>query len=141
MSGPPYSYADATFSLTVTGDGRSDKYTYRPVSPQSFVAWAPPGALNASSLAARSRISAVAGDNTIVVGASLADLAPWTASYVIVIPPANSKVWKIMKGNTDDIGIVLVPWLPNIIALPSDPSGLVLIYNLALAEDLDLIVI
>lgn len=139
MSGPPFNYADLTVSLRLRGDGRDDNFICRPVSQQSFVAWAPPGALNPSSMMFRQRLSQSAGNKTIVPAGALATYAPWTATYVAVVPPVNSIISKTMKGVNGDVGVPLIPWLPNIIALPSPiPAGWQLIYSMGGAEDLDL---
>lgn len=132
-------YADATFKITVRGGGQDVSYVYRPVSPQSFVAWAPPGALTTNSTMARISRKVTAGNAVIINDTTINALAPLVASYVAIVPPSASRVTKTMKGVGGDTGVSLIPYLPNIIALPNPlPSGWQLMYTMGSAEDLDI---
>lgn len=127
MSGPPWNFADFTARLTIRGDGRDDVLVIRPVTPQSFVAWSPPGALNQNSMMLRQRVI-LSGAQTLLtvstnpaIGAIVLDAyAPWVPTYCAVVPPSGSTLPKNFKGFTGgDTGIKLIPNLPLILALPT----------------------
>lgn len=140
MSGALFSYSDVTFRLEFTGEGRGDKYIFRPVSQQSFVAWAPPGALNQNAPVFRQHVFfGGPGNRTILSGATVAALSPWVPTYVAVVPPSNSAVTKFLKGANGDTGVKLINGLPLILALPNPvPPSWALVYNMGASEDLDI---
>ena len=137
--GAPWNFADATFSLKTTGDGQGIRYVYRPIAQQSFVAWSPPGALTTQSVLYHNLQPNSSGTHAMMTAATLSSLTPWNASYLVIVPPVTSSIAKTMLGNNSDVGIALIPWLPNVIALPNPvPVGWQVLYNFASAEDTDI---
>jgi hypothetical protein len=120
---PLYNYSDVTFGITIDGDGRHDSLVLRPITPQSFVAWSPPGALNTtSSMFREESIQPVtAGTASWHVNyAQLVASLPFVPTYVAytIGNVANVQSWS-MKGNVSDVGIALNPNYALVIALPN----------------------
>lgn len=138
--GIPWNFADAAFEFKTTGDGLNFRFLERPLSPQSFVAWSPPGAMTTQSAMYHAPVNiGGSGNATVITGTSINALAPWNASYLVLQPAATSTVSKTMKGINGDTGINLIPWLPLILALPSPLANTwALVINFGAAEDLDL---
>lgn len=151
MAGIPFSFADITFALQVKGDGQTNSYVYRPVNPQSFVAWAPPGALSANSPIYRTRFSVTGsgmwtffgyGTGTAGGTVDLKTLLPWVPSYGIIVPPTTSNVSKTLKQGPGEVGVPLITNLPNFLAIPNPiPADYAVLYSMGGAEDLDIILI
>lgn len=121
MAGPPFNYSDLTAKITIRGEGRDDTFVVRPVSPMSFIAWSPPGALNTNSMMLRQRVN-LSGDTTVASvnsggGILLDSYAPWIPTYIAVVPSTTSVKALTVRGQSADQPIKLAPNLPAIYAL------------------------
>ena len=137
--GMGYSYSDLIARISVYGGGvgldpqvMDEQIVLRPVTPASFVAWSPPGALNTHSVSTKTIQQLGMGDNTLFTANSIAVgvALGFQVTYFIMRPLQGATNYKILKGAAGDTGVALYPDKPLILAVPNPvPASYMVIIN------------
>jgi hypothetical protein len=108
-------YANLTMSIAFQGDGRRGSVTRVPVTISSLGTTGAPAALNTSSITELSYLQLQPGDVNVTLPAAFT--GAYQYYYMVISPPTSSTNAKLLKGNTGDTGVSLVPNLPLVWAL------------------------
>jgi hypothetical protein len=108
-------FANLTLSIAFQGDGRRGSITRVPVTISSLGTTGAPAALNTNSPAELTYLQLQPGD--VKVTMPLSFTGAYTYTYFVMSPPTASTNGKLLKGNTGDTGVSLVPNLPLVWAL------------------------
>ena len=108
-------YANLTIFVTLTGNGVRSAITRVPVTISSLGTTGAPAALSTNSTGDLGFIQLQPGDNTINMPSSFTQA--YQSYYFVLVPPTTSINGKILKGNSGDVGVSLVPNLPLVLAV------------------------
>ena len=107
--------ANLTLRVDTVGNGFRGTITRVPVTISSLGTTGAPAALNTNSIGDLGSIQLQPGDCTITLPQAYTQSFP--VFYYILVPPTSSINGKILKGNSGDVGLSLVPNLPMVLAV------------------------
>ena len=117
-------YANLTLRLEQVGNGFRGVITRVPVTISSLGTTGAPAALNTNSIGDLGSVQLQPGDVTITMPQAYTQAFP--VFYYILVPPTTSINGKILKGNSGDVGVSLVPNLPLILAVGQGLQGFII---------------